>query len=553
MSTKKPKAYSYIRFSTPDQARGDSLRRQSAAAASWCAERGLELDDTLRDLGVSAYRGTNRTMGALKHFLELVESGNIERGSYLIVESLDRLSREVVLDAAARLFDLIRAGVRVVTLSDGQEYSDERLRNDWTPLIVSIAVMARAHEESKVKGERVGAAWAIKKQAARDERRPLTKRCPEWLVLEHGAYVERPERVAIIRRIFRETIQGAGRREIVKRLNEEGIPAFRGRNGWHTSSIAKVLQARTVLGEYQPHSGTHRSKNRQADGEPITGYYPAVIDEGTFWQAQAAIDGRRIGAAGRRGQQGAHILRGLAKCGTCGAAMHVINKGRPPKGGVYFACSAAIRKTGCSNARRWRVNPLEQRLLAALGYIEARAYDALETSRSSEIETLTALTGKLADAEKRRERLLTLVEIGDETATSRFGAVAAEVKAIKKDLQVVKADLAKAAADPGVADQLSGATALLKRMAIAEPAELRDLRIRLGELLRGMVDRVECQEGGAVMIMKPRLNDLIYLSGRPGFALHMARDEPIKMLIEDEVSEDIIQTFMMTGQTWVAT
>ncbi len=45
-----------------------------------------------------------------------------------------------------RLFDLIRAGVIVVTLSDGQVYSEERLRTDWTPLIVSIAVMARAHE-----------------------------------------------------------------------------------------------------------------------------------------------------------------------------------------------------------------------------------------------------------------------------------------------------------------------------------------------------------------------------------------------------------------------
>ena len=87
----------------------------------WCKTRGLALDESLRDLGVSAYRGTNRAVGALRSFLDLVENGQVERGSYLIVESLDRLSREAVLDAAARLLDLIRAGIVVVTLAAGQE------------------------------------------------------------------------------------------------------------------------------------------------------------------------------------------------------------------------------------------------------------------------------------------------------------------------------------------------------------------------------------------------------------------------------------------------
>jgi DNA invertase Pin-like site-specific DNA recombinase len=112
------KAFSYIRFSTPEQARGDSLRRQLEAAKDWCAQRGLVLDDTLRDLGRSAYKGGHAQFGALRDFLALVESGEVERGSYLIVESLDRLSREAVLDALPRLLDLIAAGITVVTRAD---------------------------------------------------------------------------------------------------------------------------------------------------------------------------------------------------------------------------------------------------------------------------------------------------------------------------------------------------------------------------------------------------------------------------------------------------
>jgi hypothetical protein len=53
----KARVYSYTRFSTPEQAQGDSYRRQTEAAAKWAKQRGLILDDALSffDEGVSAY------------------------------------------------------------------------------------------------------------------------------------------------------------------------------------------------------------------------------------------------------------------------------------------------------------------------------------------------------------------------------------------------------------------------------------------------------------------------------------------------------------------
>src|SRR5262249_429406 len=52
---KSKKAYSYLRFSTPEQMKGDSQRRQLEAARSYALEKGLELDEelTFHDLGVS--------------------------------------------------------------------------------------------------------------------------------------------------------------------------------------------------------------------------------------------------------------------------------------------------------------------------------------------------------------------------------------------------------------------------------------------------------------------------------------------------------------------
>ena len=65
------KAYSYLRFSTPEQIHGDSLRRQTEGARTYAATHNLELDESLtfRDLGVSAFRGANAVEGALGQFV----------------------------------------------------------------------------------------------------------------------------------------------------------------------------------------------------------------------------------------------------------------------------------------------------------------------------------------------------------------------------------------------------------------------------------------------------------------------------------------------------
>ena len=88
------KAYSYVRMSTDIQLKGDSLRRQKESSKKYAEENNLELIETLQDIGISAFSGKNSKDGALGVFIEAIESNKIEAGSYLLVESLDRLSRD---------------------------------------------------------------------------------------------------------------------------------------------------------------------------------------------------------------------------------------------------------------------------------------------------------------------------------------------------------------------------------------------------------------------------------------------------------------------------
>jgi hypothetical protein len=70
--------------------KGDSLRRQLELSDKYTKDNNLVLDDklNLRDLGVSAYSGANIEKGALGEFIRAIKEGIVEKGSYLLVESL---------------------------------------------------------------------------------------------------------------------------------------------------------------------------------------------------------------------------------------------------------------------------------------------------------------------------------------------------------------------------------------------------------------------------------------------------------------------------------
>ena len=128
------KAYSYLRFSTPEQALGDSERRQVEKAEAWAAAKCIPLDKSYADRGKSGFKGTNRKRGALGRFLKQIKAGNIPHGSYLLVEDLDRLSREHPLDSLVLFKEIISAGITIVVLKNNEEYSNATLRADGSAL-----------------------------------------------------------------------------------------------------------------------------------------------------------------------------------------------------------------------------------------------------------------------------------------------------------------------------------------------------------------------------------------------------------------------------------
>jgi len=353
-----PRVYSYTRFSTPEQSQGDSRRRQSDGVVRWMERKNAErarddllplvLDErlSLADLGVSAYRGANTGDDkGLGGFLRACRDGLIQAGSYLIVESLDRVSRMTPRRVSRILDDIVDAGVVIATLSDGQEYDADRLDSDPTALLIALMVSWRAHEESKVKGQRLSAAWAEKRQRVRDGRdTKLTGKGPSWLRWDDGRWQERHPHADTVRRVYRMTLDGIGENKIAQTFNAAGVPVMGRGVMWHRTTVAKLLRSPSVIGTLVPGRIDHSAGKRERKLErPIPGAFPAVISEADWAAVRAMKDGKTPSARGRGATFPlSNLFGGLARCPECGASMTRVNKGDPKKAGKpKLVCSRA--------------------------------------------------------------------------------------------------------------------------------------------------------------------------------------------------------------------
>lgn len=407
-------AYSYLRFSSPEQMRGDSFRRQTELSQKYADEHGLQLDQSLtfHDLGVSAFRGKNVDEGALGAFLQAVDEGYVPAGSVLLVESLDRLSRDKVWNAVNRLADILKRDITVVTLQDRREYTVKSLDN-ISELLVSLLYMSRAHEESATKSKRVRAAWGNKRKRAATEGHKLTARCPAWLRLNRqtGTFEVIEERADLVRRIFRMALDGIGKVAICHRLNAEEVPTFGRSHGWHESYVRKILDNEAVVGRFQPMKtqvdpATGKSV-RVPDGEPIDDYFPSVIDRPSFLKVRAMRQTHAV-PGGRRGKCYSNLFTGLAVCSSCGSPMHYIHKGNNKKkhtqGGDYLVCSAVRRRMTTCRHPAWRYKAVEYGMVFCLHHLRwSELFPDLSRQSTDAVKKLQDRKLMLEDDIKRTE------------------------------------------------------------------------------------------------------------------------------------------------------
>ncbi len=278
-----------------------------------------------------------------------MEHKDVPSGSYLIIESLDRLSRNVPIKVIMLLQQICEKGITVVTLDDKREYTEDAINNDTTTLLVALMVSSRANEESKIKAMRLEAAWENKRTNALDK--PLTSICPAWLELSEDGrkFIIIPHRAKIVQNVYRDTLRGIGQHSIAKKLNADGIEVFGRGKMWHRSYISKLLANEAVIGTYVPHRTITdpTGKKQRLPLDPILSYFPSIIEHDVFESVTSIRATKQRGqAAPRSVKRVTFMLASLAKCPACQSTMTRVYKGI--KGGSpYLICTKAKAGAGC--------------------------------------------------------------------------------------------------------------------------------------------------------------------------------------------------------------
>ncbi len=477
--------YSYTRFSSDKQSDGDSQRRQDADAEDYAEAQGITLDTTLnlRDRGLSAYSSQHRLKGALGTFLAAIETKRIAEGSILIVEAIDRLTREHPLDAYDLIGKILRAKIEIHTVEDGEQYTWASLDNGQMPRLADKIEQARAY--SRRLSRRLAKAWGQKKVET-GSGIALTAMCPPWLRKVGKGYEVIPHRAAIIQRIFEETRAGLGSIVITRRLNEEGVAAFdrvgqglkgvKVSTGWHPSYISKTIPNRAVLGEYQPYLKNTATGGKRVPFGDAVALYPAIIDADLFEKANAAKDGRR-GKGGRKGKLFANILTGMTICATCNGPMTFRAKGkRHAHLDPYniLVCNGAARGSGCTNHTSFRYEPIETAVLDMIDRFEL-SDPSMFCIAGSNVAVIKAAS--IRDTISRKKLAMdnlwnTFAEIMTKDVAIRIHGLSVEIEAMQEELAVAERD-ANTASEANLRSQMS---AIKNLRAVAQSKTFDDQR-----------------------------------------------------------------------------
>lgn len=400
-------AYSYIRMSTDKQLKGDSLRRQLESSETYAKNHQLELVDSidgipLKDIGVSGFRGKNAQEGTLAIFLDALESGKIKPNSVLLIESLDRLSRDRLSSALTQFMRILDLGIEIITLTDNQKYTKEIIDKNQSSLIISLTIMFRANEESEIKSKRLSAAWENKR--TKTSSKVLTRLCPAWMRYneETQKFELIEDRVKIVKSIFDMCINKYGMYSIARNLNENKVPLFGKGEFWHKSYITKILHNRSVIGEFQPH--TLVGGKRVKTGDPIADYFPKIIDDTTLLLAKVSIARRTLISTGPKGINFTNIFSGLIYCGSCGSKMVLRNHGGSNNSSRYLICSNKQVMGGCQ-VQEWNLTDFETIIFRHLK--EVNFTDLINTNNDD--KTMSLEDQKLAFSEKLKTKEIEII------------------------------------------------------------------------------------------------------------------------------------------------
>lgn len=402
----------YERLSRDDELQGESnsISNQKQMLEDFALKNHLPHPVHFTDDGIS---GTRFDRPGFTAMMDEVEAGNVE---CIVIKDMSRLGRDYL--KVGQVMEVLRQkAVRLVAINDGVDtFKGE---DDFTPFR-NIMNEYYARDTSK----KIKSVFRAKGMSGKH-----VSSCPPYGYLksaeDKNLWLVDEEAAAIVRRIFRMTIEGYGPYQIAQRMEAEKveIPAyhlqkhgaglhqhkvFENPYRWSSGTVVNMLKKREYLGHtvnFKTRKHFKDKKSHYVDESEWTIFentHEAIIDQETYDNVQ------RIRGNARRYPDGwgeAHPLTGLMYCADCGGKMYVhrMNNGKRI---AQYTCSQFGKVpcgTLCPTQHRINADVVLQLITDTLRAITSFSQSDHEAFVKTVQETQT--TQQITDATKNKKRL----------------------------------------------------------------------------------------------------------------------------------------------------
>jgi site-specific DNA recombinase len=338
----KTRVAAYCRVSTDSSEQELSYEAQKEFYLNFINGRDeWEMAGVFADQGISGTSTKNRT-----EFNKMIDDCNAGKIDMIITKSISRFSRNTV-DCLQHIRELKGKGIPVFFEKENINTMDAK----GEIMITIMASLAQQESQSLSQNVRMG----IKYRYERGEVQVNHKRFLGYTKDEDKKLVVVPKEAKIIRRIYREYLEGSSLSQISKGLEKDGVLTGAGNKKWRDSTVKKILLNEKYIGDallQKTFTVDFLTKKRVVNDGIAQQYYvkgchEAIIPKEIYLQVQEEMARRGNLSTGKKKRiySGKYVLSNMIYCAECGDIFKRVHWHHGGKKKVVWRCASKLEGT----------------------------------------------------------------------------------------------------------------------------------------------------------------------------------------------------------------
>lgn len=381
----KPKlrVAAYCRVSTDSDEQATSYEAQIEHYTEYISKNpDWVLAGIFADEGITGTNTKKRT--EFNRMIDECMDGNIDM---IITKSISRFARNT-LDCLKYIRQLKEKNIPVFFEKESINTMDSK----GEVLLTIMASLAQQESQSLSQNIKLGLQYRYQQghvQVNHNRFLGYTKDADGHLIID-------PNQAEIVRRIYREYLEGFSMDKIAAGLERDGVLTGAGKVKWHTSTINKILRNEKYMGDallQKTYTTDFLTKKRIKNNGTVPQYYvesdhEAIIPKDIFLLVQEELVRRRVVRTSKNGKRRSysckHCFAQMVFCGDCGEFYRRVHWNNRGCKSIVWRCCSRLENTGhACRSRTVNEGLLEQVSIDAINQVLCEKDDFLKTLQSN--------------------------------------------------------------------------------------------------------------------------------------------------------------------------